>query len=402
MRRIRRPVGALSLVVAAGLLVGLGTTTASADNPTFPSWADVLNAERNAATKQAEIKTITALIGTLQDQAAAAGKVALEDGELYLEAKDALSTATAAADKIEAQATAAKHEAATSSREAGQLAAQLARQGHGDLTLTLLLNGGKAGNLLDVIGTINKLGATSARIFAKAEQDRKTAKALAAQASLAEADRATKAAEAQSDLTTANAAAAAAKAKVSAQTAQQTVMTSQLASLNGTTAAIEAQYFAGVAWEAKQAAQKTPPPDGVPTGPIPGLPNGSAVAIAIGFAESQLGKPYQLDGAGPDVWDCSGLTMKSYAAAGVNIGSHSATNQYNTMLSENRLVPLSDRQPGDLLWYSDGGSTSATKYHVTIYIGNNQMIEAPYPGVNVRIAAIRYGDLVPFAGRPTG
>ena len=66
------------------------------------------------------------------------------------------------------------------------------------------------------------------------------------------------------------------------------------------------------------------------------------------------------------------------------------------------MLCFSDRQPGDLLWYSDGGSTTATKYHVTIYIGNNQMIEAPYPGVNVRVAALRYGDLVPFAGRPTG
>ncbi|HEY5320323.1 MAG TPA: NlpC/P60 family protein, partial [Galbitalea sp.] len=90
------------------------------------------------------------------------------------------------------------------------------------------------------------------------------------------------------------------------------------------------------------------------------------------------------------------------AAAGVYIGTHSSTNQYNTLKSENRLVPLSDRLPGDLLWYSDGGSTTATKYHVTIYIGNGQMIEAPYPGVNVRVAAVRFGDLVPFAGRPTG
>ncbi|HEX3679921.1 MAG TPA: NlpC/P60 family protein, partial [Galbitalea sp.] len=203
-------------------------------------------------------------------------------------------------------------------------------------------------------------------------------------------------------LSAANAAASAATAQVNAQTAQQAILTSQLASLNGTKASTEAAYYAGLAWQAKQEAQTTPPPDKTPPGPIPGAPVGSAVAVAIAFAEAQLGKPYQLNGAGPNVWDCSGLTLKAYAAANVYIGTHSATNQYNVMASENRLVPLSDRQPGDLLWYSDGGSTTATKYHVTIYIGNNEMIEAPYPGVNVRVAVLRYGDLVPYAGRPTG
>ncbi len=64
-------------------------------------------------------------------------------------------------------------------------------------------------------------------------------------------------------------------------------------------------------------------------------------------------------------------------------------------------MPYAYRQPGDLLFYSDGGSTSASKYHVAIYIGNDQMIEAPYPGVNVRIAAVRFGDLVPLVGRPS-
>jgi cell wall-associated NlpC family hydrolase len=203
---------------------------------------------------------------------------------------------------------------------------------------------------------------------------------------------------------------------VTAQTKQQTVLSAQLASLKGVSKSVEAAYLAGVAWEAKQAAQKTPPPDGPPlsttpsapsggsssTSPsAPSAPNGSAVSGAIRFAEEQLGKPYVLDGAGPNVWDCSGLTMKAYAAVGIYIGTHSATDQYNTLRSEGKLVPLSDRQAGDILWYSDGGSTSATKYHVTIYIGNGEMIEAPYPGAVVRIAAIRFGDLVPYAGRPT-
>ena len=389
---------ALPVVVAVALLAGLGATPASADDPTFPTWAQVQAAKANAAAKAAEVKKIQGLIGTLQAQAAAAGKVALVDGELYLEAKDALASATATAKKLQAQATAAKNKATASSREAGQLAAQLAREGHGNLTVDLLLNSHSAGNLLDVLGTMSKLADASAKIFAKAEQDHKAATALSDQAAVAKTVRTTKSTEARSALTAANAAASAATSKVNSQTAQQAILTAQLASLNGTSASTEAAYYSGLAWQAKQETEKTPPPDKTPPGPIPGAPVGSAVAVAIAFAEAQLGKPYQLNGAGPNVWDCSGLTLKAYAAAGVYIGSHSATNQYNVMASENRLVPLSERQPGDLLWYSDGGSTTATKYHVTIYIGDNEMIEAPYPGVNVRVAVLRYGDLVHTPG----
>jgi cell wall-associated NlpC family hydrolase len=394
--------GALSLVVAVGVLVGIGTAPASADDPVFPTWAEVQAAKASAAAKAAEVKKIAAVIATLQAEAAAAGKVALEDGEVYLEAKDALASATAAANKLAAQAKSAKAKAKASSREAGQLAAQLARAGHGNLSIDLLLNQHDAGSLLNMLGTMSKLSETSAGIFAAAEQQQKTAAALGDQASVAKNVRTTRSSQAKTALDAANAASAAATAKVNSQTATMSTLTAQLASLNGTSESTEAAYYAGVAWEAKQAAKTTPPPDGTPTGPIPGVPDGSAVAVAIAYAEAQLGKPYLLNGAGPSSWDCSGLTLKSWGAAGIYIGTHSATNQYNTLKSENRLVPLSERLPGDLLWYSDGGSTTATKYHVTIYIGNGQMIEAPYPGVNVRIAAVRFGDLVAFAGRPTG
>jgi cell wall-associated NlpC family hydrolase len=402
MSAARRPLGALSVVVAVGLLVVVGVSPASADDPVFPTWAQVQAARANAAAKAAEVKKIAGIIATLQAQAAAAGKVALEDGELYLEAKDALASATSTENKLSEQAKAASARAKASSREAGQFAAQLARTGHGNLSIDLLLNQHDAGSLLDMLGTMSKLSETSAGIFALAEQQHKTAAAVAQQASVAKAIRATKSSQAKAALDQANAASAAATAKVNSQTSAMATLTAQLASLNGTSVSTEEAYYAGVAWEAKQAAKTTPPPDGTPAGPVPGVPVGSEVAVAIAYAQAQLGKPYLLNGAGSSAWDCSGLTLKSWAAAGVYIGTHSATNQYNTLKSENRLVPLSDRLPGDLLWYSDGGSTTATKYHVTIYIGNGQMIEAPYPGVNVRIAAVRFGDLVPFAGRPTG
>jgi peptidoglycan DL-endopeptidase CwlO len=400
-RRVVATLTVLGIAVAASVVSG-APSVASAADPTFPTWAQVQAAQSSAAAKAAEIKKLTGLIGTLQAQAAAAGKIALQAGEAYLEANNALTTATATANKLAVQAKAAKAKATASSREAGQLAAQLARAGHGDVSLDLLLNQHASGNLLDVLGIMSKLSATSASIFAAAEADRNTADALKDQATVAQSARSTKAAKAKTTLAAANAAAAAATSKVNSQTSQQSILTAQLASLNGTSASTEAAYFAGVAWEAKQAAGTTPPPVVTPPGPPPGAPSSSAVSVAIAFAEAQLGKPYVLNAAGPNAWDCSGLTLKAYGAAGVYIGIHGSNSQYNTLASENRLVPYNARQPGDLLWYSDGGSTGASKYHVTIYIGNNQMIEAPYPGVNVRIAAVRLGDLVPLVGRPTG
>jgi cell wall-associated NlpC family hydrolase len=424
--RIKRPVGAVSVLVVAAFAVGLGATAPAVAATKYPSWAEVQKAEGNVTTKNAEVKKITAMVSSLQNASAAAGKVALISGEQYLQAKNALAAASTTANNLSAQASSAKQRARTSAREAGELAAQLARQGGGDVTLDLLMNGKDASNLLNSLGTASKLTQSTTQIFAEAEQAQKTASALSGQAAVAEKARSAKAATASVALTAANNASRSASAKVTAETKQQTVLSAQLASLKGVSTSVEAAYLAGVAWEAKQAAQKTPPPDGpalsttpaqsgggtttapsapsgggTTTAPPPSAPNGSAVAGAIRFAEAQLGKPYVLDGAGPNVWDCSGLTMESYAAVGIYIGTHSATNQYNTLRNEGKLVPLSDRQPGDILWYSDGGSTSATKYHVTIYIGNGEMIEAPYPGADVRIAAIRFGDLVPYAGRPT-
>jgi cell wall-associated NlpC family hydrolase len=399
----RRPAAVGCAVVATALAITLAIGAPATAAPTFPSWGDVQKAAQNVATKKAEITKLSGYIAGLQSQAAAQGKLALQAGEVYLQAKGALDAATAKANKLESQATSAKSRAAKSKREAGQLAAQLARTGSNGLTMTLLLNGKKATNLLDSLGAMNKLGATSANVFERAEEDANSAKSLGAQARVAETAKSAKASRAAAALAMAKQAAAAAEQKVKDQSAAQTTLTAQLASLQGVKADQEAGYVAGVAWEKEQDKVTTPPKDGPPpAGPPPSAPNGSQVAGAIAFAEAQLGKPYRLDGSGPGSWDCSGLTQSAYKSVGINIGTHSATNQYTTLKDANKLVPLSERQAGDLLWYSDGGSTTASKYHVTIYIGNGKMIEAPYPGSVVRIAAIRFGELVPYAGRPTG
>ncbi len=132
-----------------------------------------------------------------------------------------------------------------------------------------------------------------------------------------------------------------------------------------------------------------PPPPGDGGGnPSPPPAPGAAAGIAIDFAYAQLGKPYVYAASGPDAYDCSGLTMAAYRAAGVSLPHYSGA-QYS-MLPK---VPLNAMQPGDLVFWGPGGSS-----HVGLYIGNGLMIHAPHTGDVVKIAGI-YGSPV-GAARP--
>jgi cell wall-associated NlpC family hydrolase len=104
---------------------------------------------------------------------------------------------------------------------------------------------------------------------------------------------------------------------------------------------------------------------------------------------------------GPNVWDCSGITKKSYEVAGYYIGTHSATNQFYNMAAKRRLIPIKEAVRGDLMWYSYTDDFNGDKYHVVMYLGDGMMLEAPNPSKPVRIAELRYGDLFRYAGRPT-
>lgn len=110
---------------------------------------------------------------------------------------------------------------------------------------------------------------------------------------------------------------------------------------------------------------------------IPAPSPGAATAIA--FARAQLGKPYRYATSGPNTYDCSGLTMAAWGAAGVRL-PHFSGAQYS-MLPH---VPLSAIQPGDLVFYGPGGAN-----HVSLYIGGGMVITAPQTGDVVKISPLR-------------
>jgi cell wall-associated NlpC family hydrolase len=161
------------------------------------------------------------------------------------------------------------------------------------------------------------------------------------------------------------------------------------------TAAAEANAAAAAAQAAADAANRpaapapntraapSPAPSKAPApaakAPSANVPvNGGGAATAIAYARAQLGKPYRYAAAGPDSFDCSGLTMRAWGAAGVSMPHYSGA-QYSMFPK----VPLGSMLPGDLVFWGPGGSE-----HVGLYIGGGQMIAAPSTGDVVKIQAV--------------
>jgi peptidoglycan DL-endopeptidase CwlO len=111
-----------------------------------------------------------------------------------------------------------------------------------------------------------------------------------------------------------------------------------------------------------------------PSGPVPNV--SGAAGVAVRFAYGALGTPYVYAAAGRGGYDCSGLTMAAWAAAGKSL-PHNAAMQWNVVAHISR----SALAPGDLVFYYGLG-------HVAIYVGNNQVIHAPHPGTVVQLASV--------------
>ena len=126
------------------------------------------------------------------------------------------------------------------------------------------------------------------------------------------------------------------------------------------------------------------------------VPN-NTVATAISFAEAQLGKPYLFGGTGPDAFDCSGLVMMAYRAAGVDIPR---TSQQQWFWGPQ--VPASQVEPGDLVFFAGADGTPTAPGHVGLVIGHDEMIEAYATGFPIRVSAFGNSAAAPGDGHPVG
>ena len=127
-----------------------------------------------------------------------------------------------------------------------------------------------------------------------------------------------------------------------------------------------------------------------------------AIEYVIKRAMSVIGTPYSWgggnaagasrgidSGAGTVGFDCSGLVLYAFAGAGIKLPHYSGS-QYQM----GRQIPSSQMRRGDVIFWGPGGSQ-----HVAIFLGNGQMIEAPYTGSFVKISPVRTSGMTPFAVR---
>jgi cell wall-associated NlpC family hydrolase len=123
------------------------------------------------------------------------------------------------------------------------------------------------------------------------------------------------------------------------------------------------------------------------------LPKGTtdAARAAIEFARKQLGEPYVWAAAGPDAWDCSGLTMMAWRAGGISLPHYSAAQYQQTVH-----ITAAQLKPGDLVFW---GTSPNTIHHVALYIGNGQIIQAPRTGDVVKVSPL-FASAPDFFGRP--
>jgi peptidoglycan DL-endopeptidase RipA len=423
--RLRIVVASLLLTVA----MGAGTAVAVPPPPPNPSDDQLGSSKADARAKATRVGELTSQVAEAEsqlDQLQADVELKMEDANRALvdlrTAQDEAAQAKTDADEAKAAADGAGQDI-TDAREAldafavgsykqgstiGSMSAYIGSKSPDDLLARAQLLGAVAASQLDALDGMElarteKANKDSAAREALDIAKQKQSDALAAKAA---ADAATAAAQrAQSDQ---SAAAQQLEAQKNAAEAQLTAAQSSAAGLQG-------QRQAYLDWlaakQAEEAAQNQPSPRGGGAAPAPAPASGDAQAV-IGRAMSQLGVPYAWGGGGvygptrgirdggvADLFgdydkvgfDCSGLMVYAFAAAGKRLPHYSGY-----QATAGRRVPLSQKAPGDLLFWATRGRI----HHVALYIGNERMVEAPFSGSHVRIAAVRYGGIVGYATRP--
>lgn len=376
--------------------VGIGLVAAGALVPLLPSigQAETMGqVQRQIAVAQHELSVLDTSIERATQR--------------YDAAQITLSSAAAQASAAQTQATSADRRVAamTSSMEAFATAAY---QGASLNAFALLTQGGAQG-FLDRASSLQALSSRETSLlatFRAAEENARQSTTAADQALTAQrkatahlaADKAAILAavnqerallgqlqhQEQRIVAQAQAAALAARAAQARAAAERAA-----AAARAEAATLAAEAAATAAAQQRFAAQQlaaTPPPPPTPA-PAPSSSSGgssgssaagsssgassNAAATAVQWAYQELGKPYQWGAAGPDSFDCSGLTQFVWGKAGVYL-AHYTGSQWNEG------THVATPQPGDLVFFG------TDHYHVGIYVGNGEMIDAPHTGAFVR------------------
>ena len=320
---------------------------------TLDSLAPYLDSDglRSVETKQAGINSFSSSAEAKMQNVAALEQVAKVTRDA---ANTALASQQAATDEVQARTDAANQAAAAAQNEAAIVAAQ--RSAYVQELAT------KQNTTVDLINQRE----------AALEAERQEAARIAAEQAAAAAE-----AQRQADAAAAAERQAAADAAAAAQ-----------ASSSSSSSSDDEDDDDGYSYSAPSYSYEEP------SYSAPSYSGGGGASTAIATAQSYLGVPYVWGGESYGGVDCSGLTMLAWESAGVDL-PHLSRAQY----SYGTHVPIGSMEAGDLIFWSSNGTQSGI-YHVAIYLGGGQMIEAPTFGVPVRITGVySWGSIMPYAVR---
>jgi cell wall-associated NlpC family hydrolase len=254
-----------------------------------------------------------------------------------------------------------------------------AYRGGGSASMLGLVTDGSAGTYIDQLSTMQAVSLSEARILSDVTSaERVEAQAQAtAHAALAQQQQATAALEASRNKIK-DAAAKEDKILSSLEAKEAAIVKAAKARAARLAAEREQQRLAALRAATARGVQAiSQPVSTLLPPPVTGGSGGAATAVQWAYAE--IGKPYVWAAAGPDSFDCSGLTQYVWGKAGVYLG-HYTGDQWN----EGVHVSQSELQPGDLVFFAYNTSDPSTIHHVGIYVGGGDMIDAPYTGAYVR------------------
>lgn len=348
----------------------IGSTAASTSTVSASSVALTTDAQSAATASANAASEAAASTAAAQSAATASANAASEAAANSIAAASAAAASTAA--EQAAQQTAAQSAATANANAASEAAAQSAA--------TASANAASAAAASQATSQANAESAAQSAATASANAASEAAASTAAQsaatasanaaseaaaqsAATASANAASEAAAQSAATASANAASAAAASQATSQATQVSTNTDQTSTQNTSSQASQATNTNSSASSSSSSTSY-----------------GTGAQAAISAAESQIGVAYvwggESEGSG---FDCSGLTQWALAKAGVSIGRVTTAQE-----SAGSRVSISQLQPGDLVFWGSAGAT----YHVALYIGNNQYINAPQPGETVTIASI--------------
>ncbi len=406
--------GLLAAVLTAALVVP--GAQAEPGDPEAPSAADVRAAQDDAADAEDDVSAVRGRLADARAELDAASVKAAKAAEAWngarWEAREARTAARQAlADQVAADETLALH-----------------RDAYRDVVLTA----GGTGMQVSAIGALIEADgmeallaqtATIDRVQALFDQRRAAYDRAAETAETAAATAAETAATAETALATARAARDTAQAAADAASAtegrierQTARLVRRLARLEGVSVKVAQKRQDAIAAEQEEeraaaaaapaapaedapappapAAAEDAPADPAPADPGPApAPSGGAQA-AIAYARAQLGEPYRWGAAGPNAWDCSGLTAQAWAAGGKSLPHYSVA-QYQ----QSTPITVGQLRPGDLVFWGDSASPSSI-FHVALYAGDGRIIHAPRTGRPVTEESMYYWRTPDFFARP--